>query len=167
MAAKASTVVKVVVLVFTPLGLLLLVLAGWSANRQYTIMKSWPTVEAEVIRSEVARTEDSDGNVLYRPSIAFGYKVNGKEYQSFGGSHVSTSNYEATKRNLAAYDAGSRHRVWYNPADPNEIHFDVGYSFGFFFLPILLGSMGIVFTAFGAVFLIKMLSGTARSGNSG
>ena len=78
----------------------MLVLAGWSANRQYTIMKSWPTVEAEVIRSEVARTEDSDGNVLYRPSIAFGYKVNGKEYQSFGGSHVSTSNYEATKRNL-------------------------------------------------------------------
>ena len=167
MAAKASTVVKVVALVFTPVGLLLLVLAGWSANRQYTIMKSWPTVEAEVIRSEVVRTEDSDGNVLYRPSIEFGYTVNGKEYQSFGGSHVSTSNYEATKRKLEAYHAGTRHRVWYNPADPNEIHFDVGYSFGFFFLPILLGSMGIVFTAFGAVFLIKMLSVTAQNGNAG
>ena len=167
MAAKASTVVKVVALVFTPLGLLLVVLTGWSANRQYTIMKSWPTVEADVVRSEVVRTEDSDGNTLYRPSIEFAYSVNGKDYRSFGGSHVSTSNYEATMRKLEVYAAGSRHRIWYNPADPNEIHFDVGYNFGFFFLPILLGSMGIVFTAFGAVFLIKMLSVTPQSGNSG
>ncbi len=167
MATNVNTVVKVVALVFTPIGLVLIVLTGWSAHRQHTIMTSWPTVEAAVIRSEVVRTEDSDGNTLYRPSIEFGYNVNGKDYLSLGASHVSTSSYQATVRKLETYAAGSRHRVWYNPADPNDIHFDVGYNFNFFFLPILLGSLGIVFTAFGAIFLSRMLSGTATTENSG
>jgi hypothetical protein len=32
---------------------------------------------------------------------------------------------------------------------PEDIRFDVGYNFGFFFVPLLLGGMGVVFTGLG------------------
>ncbi len=48
-----------------------------------------------------------------------------------------------------AFAPGSEHAILYNPQNPNDIRYDAGYNFGFFFLPVLLGGMGIVFTAVG------------------
>lgn len=53
------------------------------------------------------------------------------------------------KRKVDAYASGTRHPIRYNPADPNDMRFDVGYNFSFFFLPGLLGLMGLIFGGLG------------------
>jgi len=144
--------------IFTLVGLVLLGVAGWAGNRQYTILKSWPTVEAVVTKSQVTHSQSHDidrstDTTMYEAAIEFRYTLNGKEYATPATSGYSSSSYTEMKRQADAYPPGTRHRVRYNPADPNDIRYNAGYTFGFFFLPVLLGGMGIVFGGLGVLFL--------------
>jgi hypothetical protein len=153
MTDRGIAITKAVALVFIPVGIVLLATAGYTGNRQYTILKSWPTVEAEVSKSEVVRGHDSEGNTTYGVDLEFRYTVNGRQFVTPSSSPYRTSSYEGMRSKAQAYAVGTRHPIRYNPDDPGEIRFDVGYNFGFFFVPFLLGVMGIVFTAFGVGFL--------------
>jgi hypothetical protein len=166
MQAGGSRIFRIVGGVFTPIGLALLAAAGWTGNRQYTILKSWPTVEAEVTRSEVARSlsHDSESNrstYMYKAQIEFRYTLNGKEYLTPSDPGYSTSSYPEMKRLANRFAPGTRHPIKYNPADPNDIRFNAGFSFGFFLLPIILGGMGLVFSLLGIVFLVVSRSGVS------
>lgn len=132
------------------MGLLLLGIAAWSGNRQSTILKHWPTVDAQVTSSRVNRGRDGDGKSMFTTEIEFRYVVSGKEYRTPSSSPYSSSSYTEMKKTADTYAAGTTHSIRYNPADPNDIRFDVGYNFGFFFLPILLGAMGLVFAGVGS-----------------
>jgi hypothetical protein len=136
--------------IFVLLGILMLAVAVWSGYRQYTILNQWPQVEAEVINSRVAQGVDSDGAMTYKAAIEFRYAVNGKELSTPVSSNISTTNYAGVKREVDRYPVGSRHLIWHNPADPNDVRFDAGYTFSFFFLPVLFGGMGITFAGIGA-----------------
>ena len=62
--------------ILTAVGLDLLAGAGWKSSRQYTIIKSWPTVEAEVTKSRVDDYQSHDSNrytttTLYKAEIEF------------------------------------------------------------------------------------------------
>jgi len=143
--------------IFTGVGLLLLAFGGWVGNRQYTILKHWPAVDALVTKSQVAHHESASQNsttTMYRAEIEFRYMVNGKEYTTASASPYSTSNYAEMKRKVEAYAPGTTHSIRYNPADANDIRFDVGFNFGFFFLPALLGGMGLIFFLVGGGLLI-------------
>lgn len=86
------------------------------------------------------------------------YTVDGKDYTTPSSSSYSSSSYTEMKRKVDTYAPGSRHPIRYNPADPNNMRFDVGYNFGFFFLPVLFGGMGIVFSALGVGLLFASRS---------
>jgi hypothetical protein len=135
--------------IFTPIGIIMLALAGWTGNRQYTILKTWPSVEAEVTRSEVTRGRDSEGTTMYGTEIEFRYVVNGREFRTPDSSSYRSSSYKEMKEKASKYAPGSHHPILYNPSDPAEIHFGAGYTIGFFFLPVILGAMGLVFTGLG------------------
>jgi hypothetical protein len=149
MAMEGRGIFKLVGTIFTLVGLILLGVAGWTGNRQYTILKTWPSVEAEVVKSEVISYRDSEGDVMYKAAIDFRYTVDGKEYTVPSSSSYSSSSYSSMRSKVNAYAPGTRHPIRCNPSDPGDMRFDVGYNFGFFFVPFLLGVMGIVFTAFG------------------
>ncbi len=153
MADDGDRVFKLVGAIFTLAGAILLSVAGWTGNRQYTILKTWPTVEAEVTESHVTTGHDSDGTTMYGTQLEFRYTVNGKEYVTPAASSYRTSSYTEMKRKANHYAPGTRHPIRYNPGDPDDIRFDVGYSFGFFFLPVLLGGMGVIFGGLGVTFL--------------
>lgn len=153
MTDRGIGLVRLVAVIFTPIGLILLALAGWTGNRQYTILKTWPSVEAEVTRSEVTRGHDSDGNTMYGTEIEFRYMVSGREFDTPSSSSYRSSSYKEMKGKADKYAPGTRHSILYNPSDPGDIRFDAGYNFGFFFLPVILGGIGLVFTAFGVGFL--------------
>lgn len=162
MASDGKGTFKLVGGIFTPVGLALLGFAGWSANRQYTILKYWPVVEAQVTKSRVThhvshstRGGDTD---MYGVRIEFRYAVNGKEYLSPSDVGYSSSDYSGMKRLADSYAPGTRHVIKYNPSDPNDIRFNAGYNFGFFFLPLLLGGMGLVFGGIGTGLLIASRS---------
>ncbi len=140
---------KIIARVFTLAGLVLLAVAVWAGNRQHKILKHWPTVDAEVVESRVMQGADSDGVVTYSAAIQFRYTVNGKEYSTPVASNVSTSNYVSVKRQVDRYAPGSHHRIWHNPEEPADVSFDAGYNLSFFFMPVLFGGMGILFTGVG------------------
>jgi hypothetical protein len=153
MASDGDSVFKIVGGVFTVVGAVLLGVAGWTGNHYYTILKSWPTVEAEVTQSQVTVGRDSEGTTMYGTQIEFRYTVNGKPYVTPTSSSYRTSSYTEMKRMADRYAPGTRHPIRYNPGNPDDIRFDVSYSFGFFFLPILLGGMGAIFAGLGVTFL--------------
>ncbi len=144
---------KLVGAIFTLVGAILLSIAGWTGNRQYTILKTWPTVEAEVTQSRVTTGRDSEGTTMYGTQIEFRYTVNGKEFTTPASSSYRSSSYTEMKGKANRYAPGTRHPIRYHPSNPDDIRFDVGYSFGFFFLPVLLGGIGIVFGGLGVTLL--------------
>jgi len=141
---------KIVGGVFFVIGLGLLTGAYYAGQRQYNILKHWPSVEATVTRSEVTSSRDED-STTYGTEMDFQYTVNGKEYQTPAKSSYRTSSYVEMKRKADAFAPGTRHAVLYDPADPNDIRYDAGYNFSFFLAPTILGGMGIVFTGVGAL----------------
>jgi len=149
MTDRGIGVARLVGLVFTPIGIIMLALAGWTGNRQYTILKTWPSVEAEVTRSEVTRGRDSEGTTMYGTEIEFRYTVDGREFNTPSSSSYRSSSYREMKGKADRYAPGTRHSILYNPSDPADVHFDAGYNIGFFLLPVILGGMGLMFTGLG------------------
>lgn len=158
MAKQDPRVLKLVGAIFALVGSAMLGGSGWSANRQYTILETWPAVDAQVMDSRVASYRDSGGKRMYSAEIEFRYTVSGKEYKTPASSGYSSSSYTEMNSKVVKYAPGSRHSIRYDPANPNDIRFDVGYNFNFFFLPVLLGGMGLIFGGVGVGLLFASRS---------
>ena len=149
---------KLFCLIFGGVGVVLLGVAVWTGNRQHTILTEWPTVEAEVVKSEVThhqsqRSDNTSTTDMYTAEIVFRYTLNGKEFITPSTTGYSSSSYPEMKRKADAFSPGSRHALRYDPNDPNDVRFNTGYNLGFFFLPLLMGGMGIVFSGIAVLFL--------------
>jgi len=154
MPDRGMAATRVVALVFASVGVVLLAIAGYTGNRQYTILKTWPTAQAEVIKSAVVQGHSDRGTPMYGLDLEFSYTVNGKKFLSPTSTPYRTSSYGSMRKKAEAYAVGTRHPIRYDPNDPGEMRFDVGYNFGFFFVPVLLGGMGLVFAGIG-FFLLR------------
>ena len=158
-AARAAYLLFKVIGVFPLLLGLGLLAGGWfSAKRQYTILKDWPTVDAVVMRSElVSRQERMTHNrlvTLYQAHIDFRYAVAGKQYTAPAGSDFSSSNYAEMKRRVEANAAGTHRSIRYDPANPYAIRYDAGYTFAFFLGPLTLLCSGLMSVTVGVAFFI-------------
>ncbi len=91
---------------------------------------------------------------MYRAAVDFRYTVRGKEYRVPSSSNYSTSSYSEMQGKVQKYAPGTRHTIWYNPAEPGDMYYDVGYNFGFFLLPFILAVIGLPFTAVAVGLLI-------------
>jgi len=152
-------VVSVILMVFGAIPLLIglgsLAGAGFAGSHQYTILKKWPTVDAEVARSELSHHQETFGKshtptTVYQAQIEFRYAVNGNQYTTPAASNFSTSNYAEMKQKVDTYAPGTHHPIRYNPANPNDISYDAGFTFGFFLGPLIFGIVGLGFTTLGA-----------------
>jgi hypothetical protein len=156
---QGKSVFRLVGSIFTGVGLILLAVGVWAGERQYTIMKSWPTVEATVAKSRMTHYLDRHGSsIMYQVEIDFRYTLDGKPFDTPSTPGYSTSNYTAMKRIADAYAPGTRHIIRYNPAEPNDIRMNAGYNFGFFLLPTILGGMAVLFTGLGIALLVASRS---------
>lgn len=140
--------------IFTGVGLILLGVGGWIGNRQFTILKSWPTVEAEVTRSRVTHYLGRGSTLMYEVEIDFRYVIDGKQFLTPSTPGYANSDYTAMKRIADSFGPGTRHMIRCNPADSNDIRMNAGYNFGFFLLPILMGGMGLLFAGIGVALLV-------------
>jgi hypothetical protein len=169
---QALRVVSVILKLFGVIPLLIglgfLAGAWFIASHQYTILKKWPTVDAEVARSELRHHQETIGknntrSTVYQAQIEFRYAVGGKQYTTPAGSNYSTSNYAEMAQKVDTYAPGTHHPIRYNPANPNDICFDAGFTFGFFLVPLIFGGVGLVFTLIGAaVFFAGWAIGKAK-----
>jgi len=137
-------------------------------KQQYTILKKWPTVDAEVARSELASHQekfanDASSTMVYQAHIDFRYTVGGKQYTAPTGTDYSTSDYAEMKGKVDTYAPGTHHPIRYNPANPNDIRYDAGYTFGFFLAPLIFAGAGLMFAVTGAgLFLVGWAIGRAK-----
>jgi len=141
--------------VFLVLGLGLLGGAGYDVYRRYTILRSWPSVEAVVLDSELYRHRNDFVRRSGR-TVLFGYTVNGEEYKSLVSS-LYVRGYKAQRKFSDKYAPGSRHSIRYNPENPKDIRFEVDYRF--FFVPVVLGFIGVVFSGLGLIFMLVFRNG--------
>ena len=175
MAANNPQALKIISLLIKLFGVLPLLLglglltgAWFTASHRYTIVKKWPTVDAEVTRSELTHHQETFGKnntptTVYQAQIEFRYTVGGKSYTSPTGLDYSSSNFVGMKLKVDTYAPGTHHPIRYNPANPNDIRYDAGFTFGFFLVPLILGISGLGFTLVGAaVFYGGMALGRAK-----
>ncbi len=147
--------------VFGAIGLVMLAVGGIVTAQQVKIVKSWPQVEGTVTSSRVGHYQGS--RMMYDAEVEFRYRVAGREYVSAAPDDYSSSSYREMERRAGAYPEGSRHHIRYNPEDPREIRYSAGYTAGFFFLPLIFGGLGLVFTGIAAPMLVVWLRGRRRS----
>jgi hypothetical protein len=140
--------------IFAAVGGIMLAVAAWSGNQKVKVIRYWPVVDATVVKSEANRHVDSDGDNMWRAEMEFRYVVNGKTYTTPATSDYSSSSAAEMRRMAARFPAGSMRPIKFNPAEPDDITFTYGYNFGFFFVPVLVGGMGLVFFPLGAVFVM-------------
>jgi len=139
--------------VFLVVGIGLLGGAVYSGYRRYTILKTWPSVEAVVLDSELYRHRKDFVRKSGR-TVLLGYTVNGKEYKSFASSPYVSRSYRVSQKFAEKHAPGTRHSIRYNPENPNDIRFEAGYKTELFLVPVILGFIGVVFSGIG---LISML----------
>ena len=143
---------------FTCVGLPSVVIGLWMGHVQDTVIKTWPTVDAEVIKTQINVTHERSTRTGFRTTryeteIEFRYTVGGKEYTSRSTPGYRTGRYSIMKRIADTYAPGTHHPIRYNPEYPNIILFNVGYNFGFFMLPLTFGVGGLLFTVIGVITL--------------
>ena len=158
-----NRVLRLVGGIFFPLGLCFLAVAWYTGSHQYSILKSWPAVDAQVAQSRmIIQRSSKNRSTTYSAEMNFQYRADGKEYSTPASLDYSTGNYAAIKRMVDDYAPRTHHPIRYNPSDPNDIRFDAGYTLGFFLLPIIFGGMGLIFSGVGMGLLYASFSKTKR-----
>lgn len=134
-------------------GLVACVGALW---KQLMVRRSglWPSTLGEIVRSEVVRTRSGawdSRNSSYEARVEYRYAVGGQSYTGttidLGGSMHTSLPGHARKR-CAAYPAGVRTLVYYDPERPERACLERTGSG-----PLFLGAVGVAFAAAGLFLL--------------
>ncbi len=129
---------RIFVLVFGLVGVGLLTGAFFALKSEMSFRADSVTAEGTVV--DLAPTTDSDGKVLHKPVVDF-IDRNDQRHRITG----------TTASSPPSYRIGEAVTVRYRPAEPTDAHLD---SFmDSWLLVVILGGIGLVFTAFAAGFL--------------
>ena len=130
--------------------------------KQIHILNSWPSADAQVIRSKVVAVGSAvseDGQRVYDSDVGFLFTVNGKPHVAEVFSHRSP-NIEKVKYETNKFPMGSHHPIRYNPAKFTDVRVNAGYNRRFFFAPLLITGFGLIFGIFAAIFYAMSRSGS-------
>lgn len=121
---------------------------------QIGVLRSWPTTQAQVLRSDVVVDRISQHVQLYSAKIGLLYTVDGKpittEVTSF-----EDHNYKKTRARADEFRVGSFHQIRYLPNDPLQARIGAGWNVHFFALPLTIAGTGVVFGIIaGALFVV-------------
>jgi hypothetical protein len=119
---------------------------------QIDVLRNWPEVDAQVLRSEVVSGPSAGHEMVYRAKLQMLYTVGGNPITSDLTSFEST-NYEATLRRVEQFPVGSHHAVRYAPANPEQARVGAGWNRTYFALPLIVLTVATFFACVGAVLL--------------
>lgn len=113
--------------------------------------QTWPRTDAEVVSSRVVNPR---GPGKYTPEIVFRYHVAGEGIRHRAiAANWSSSSYDMVRGYVADYPAGRHLSVAVNPADPDDIRYDLGATIVNLAAPSILLTLGVVFGGIGVVVL--------------
>lgn len=123
--------------IFLSVGLIMLVVTGWIYNRQQNFYQRAIPVQGTVISYDQYESSDDDGGSTTMYTPVFEYSYNGQTYTHTG--EVSSSSQD--------YDIGEPAEIMVDPDNPSDMMVDSFMER--WFVVLLLGFMGIVFTGVG------------------
>jgi len=139
MKRSGAHVGRLVGLIFMSIGMVMLVVVFYLLYTHQQFEKNALTVKGTVVefQSYESRNKNSSSTTMYTP--VFEYEFKGKKY-----TYVSTSS-----SNIKEYEVGESLDILVDPENPSEVL--VNSFMEKWFLPILLGFMGALFTGLGYV----------------
>jgi hypothetical protein len=129
-------------------GLALLAGAAWAYYALITRPLSWPRVEASVVSSRVV---NPTGPTEHRPEIVFELPAGDTRRRITTVAGWSSSSYDVVRRYVDGYPPGALVDVAVNPSDPDDVRHELGPTLANLMVPGILGVMGAIFAATGAV----------------
>ena len=120
--------------------------------KQYHVLRSWPQVDAQVLRSDVVAQSALSHEQLYAAKLQILYTVEGKPITVELTSYES-SNYQATQSRAAEFPVGSHKPVRYDPHNPAQARIGADWNARFFSVPLTVLGMGGIFAALAVVSL--------------
>ena len=140
-------------IVFGGIGLALMGLATRWAMELRRELESWPRVQAGVDSAGVTSPTHPRRDV-YAARLWLTYTYDGWNYVSPVTEGVYQNDYgSAVSRSEAAARKGTA-QVMLDPQHPRAVQLDPGYSWRFFFGPLIFGGLGAVFGAFGLMSMV-------------
>lgn len=145
-------------LIFTPIGVALIIFWGWPVLSKAKESVNWPVVTGSVTRSEVAQKRDSDGDRTYRPDVEYKYSVDEEDFVGFdvyvASSSMWSSSRSSANETVRKYKVGKDVEVHYNPNDPADAVLEPGTNW-MTYLPF---GIGLIFAVIGGLILVGSLS---------
>lgn len=120
---------------------------------QISVLRSWPTTDAQVLRSDVVVDRISKNEQLYSAKLGLLYTVDGKPITTDLTS-FQDQNYAKTRARANEYAVGSRHEIRYDPRDPQQARIGAGWNARFFALPLIVSGVGAAFGVIAAALII-------------
>jgi Protein of unknown function (DUF3592) len=128
---------------------------------QMRVLRSWPTAQAEVLKSDVVSQPAPKHEQLYAANLRIAYVVNGKPL-TVDLTSFQSSNYQETVLRAAEFPAGSWHDIRYDPNNPNQARIGAGWNRRFFAVPLITLGCGLAFALLAmGFFLSALLPGSA------
>ena len=94
--------------------------------------RGWPSVPGLITASEISSNTSvgaygSETKTTYHPKVSYGYRVQGRDYQSSRVTFGSLgSSYERAKEVANRYPLGMDVAIFYNPANPAQAVLESG-----------------------------------------
>ena len=122
--------------------------------------RSWPTVQGQVVSSELRESRNSDNELMYSADVRYTYSVNGQQYENTMITMMdgSTSMRSSVQNTVHKYRAGTTVTVYYKPDDPAFALLEPGFSLGV----LLMGSFMVCFPLAGILAFFGSLFGVGR-----
>ena len=133
------------------IGFLLLAAPFWW--QQWKVLHTWPSVDAEVIQSDVTPMTVK-GKTGYDVFLAFRFKLGDRVFDTTYRSNRLSGSPDRKRAEAARFPVGSHVRLLYQPDNPSKLRLDPGYNLRFFAIPALITCLGIICGLVGTAFLI-------------
>ncbi|MFO0899282.1 MAG: DUF3592 domain-containing protein [Pirellulales bacterium] len=125
-------------------------LPEWQANRKFV------AADAQVLETRLV-TRTQDGVAMYRPEVRLRLSVDGRRYEAwaYDVAGVYATSHAAAEAALAPFKLGAQTPAWYDPADPQRMAVELGYSYWAWLLLlvplpfVVVGLVGLGFVAWG------------------
>jgi Protein of unknown function (DUF3592) len=134
------------------IGVMLLIFSAPFFLHQITVLRTWPTARAQVLRSDVVVDRISQHEQLYSARLGLLYTVAGKPITTELTSYQDR-NYDKTRIRAEEFPVGSFHEIRYHPNDPLQARIGASWNARFFALPLIVGGSGAVFGLIAAICL--------------
>lgn len=139
---------------FAAIGAVLLGVGAWLLATDWRTLREWPTLEAQVVQSEVVTAAGLSANNyrrMYDARVVFAYTVGGRRYENGTTYGIASSSPADAESRVSDYAPGTRHVIRYRPGDPNVIRFDMDSTIATFAVSGGVVLMGLVFGALGVL----------------